>query len=108
LKKHSAAEVIDFVHKIGGVAAPVLDHSRLWSHPQIVALEPRTTSPLPGGGSVAHLRAPWHFSQTPLNRREGPPAVGQHTEEVLQELGYSDQEIALLSQKGVVRCSQRN
>ena len=107
LKKRSAAEIIDYVHEIGGVAAPMLDHGMVWSHPQFTSLEMQTTSPLPDGGSITHLRSPWLFSRTPLDRREGPPTVGQHTAEVLKQLGYDDKEIRRLGDLGVIRCWER-
>jgi crotonobetainyl-CoA:carnitine CoA-transferase CaiB-like acyl-CoA transferase len=31
-----------------------------------------------------------------------PPAVGQHTEEILGELGYDDETIAALAARGVI------
>lgn len=107
LKKRSSAEVIDFVHKIGGVAAPILDHSKIWSHPQLAALGLVSKSPLPNGGALAHLRPPWHFSHTPLGADEGPPIVGEHTEEILNASGYGDQDITRLIRLGAVQCARK-
>ena len=73
LKKRTADEIIDFVHEIGGVAAPILDHDMVWSHPQIAALDMLTTTPLPDGGDLTHMRGPWHFSKGPVGQSERPP-----------------------------------
>jgi crotonobetainyl-CoA:carnitine CoA-transferase CaiB-like acyl-CoA transferase len=42
------------------------------------------------------------FSETPIEYRLAPPALGQHTEEVLRGLGKSDAEIAALRAKKIV------
>jgi formyl-CoA transferase/CoA:oxalate CoA-transferase len=42
------------------------------------------------------------FGQTPGAIRTGPPAVGQHTDEVLGELGYSADQLRALHEDGVV------
>jgi crotonobetainyl-CoA:carnitine CoA-transferase CaiB-like acyl-CoA transferase len=45
---------------------------------------------------------PVRFSATPGSIRSGPPAVGQHTDEVLASMGYDDEEIRALRDDGVV------
>jgi crotonobetainyl-CoA:carnitine CoA-transferase CaiB-like acyl-CoA transferase len=37
--------------------------------------------------------------------RVAPPALGEHTEEILQELGYDAEAITNLEEEGVVRTS---
>ena len=45
---------------------------------------------------------PWNFSETPASCRREAPELGQHTEEVLKELGYTKNEIATLRQGDVI------
>ncbi len=47
-------------------------------------------------GTVRSLGNPVHLSDTPVGYRRPPPALGQHTDEVLTALGYSAQDIARL------------
>jgi len=56
-----------------------------------------------GDGGVARVVAtPLHYSQTPLDVRVGVPKVGQHSEEILGELGLSPEDVAALRSAGTV------
>ncbi len=56
----------------------------------------------PGVGRVKQVAFPVKFSETPAEIRTPPPSAGQHTEEVLQTLGYNAKEIADFRQAGVI------
>jgi crotonobetainyl-CoA:carnitine CoA-transferase CaiB-like acyl-CoA transferase len=45
------------------------------------------------------------FSRTPSRIDRPPPLCGQHTREVMRELGFNDEQIAAFESKGVVRCA---
>jgi crotonobetainyl-CoA:carnitine CoA-transferase CaiB-like acyl-CoA transferase len=53
-------------------------------------------------GTIKVLGVPIKLSDTPGTVRSAPPTLGQHTNEVLGELGLSSKAIAELRQKGVV------
>jgi len=46
---------------------------------------------------------PVHFSANRAGTRSLAPGVGEHTFEVLEEIGYTDQEIDELRKQGVIR-----
>jgi formyl-CoA transferase len=49
------------------------------------------------------VRNPVTFSRTPVDLRQTPPRLGEHTEDVLRDLlGYSATEVAALKAAGVV------
>jgi crotonobetainyl-CoA:carnitine CoA-transferase CaiB-like acyl-CoA transferase len=59
----------------------------------------------PKAGKVRQYGSPLHFSDTPVGFRNFAPLLGEHTAEVLGELGYSASDIAALEEKNVVRTS---
>jgi len=56
----------------------------------------------PGAGLVKGLGMPVKLSRTPGRVRSGGPALGEHTEDVLRESGFSAEEIAELLEGGAV------
>jgi crotonobetainyl-CoA:carnitine CoA-transferase CaiB-like acyl-CoA transferase len=56
----------------------------------------------PEWGKIKMSGFPWDFSETPALWRRGAPTFGQHTEEILLELGYDKNEIAHLKKDGVI------
>lgn len=51
---------------------------------------------------VPLVKTPFGLSRTPPSIRRRPPTAGEHTDEVLQELGYTADRIAALRGSGVV------
>ena len=53
-------------------------------------------------GMVKSLATPVKLSETPLVYHRHPPMLGEHTEELLCELGYAQDQIAALRQQGII------
>jgi len=57
----------------------------------------------PTAGKVSLVRSPMRFSETPVQHEVPPPTLGQHTDEVLQDLlKKNPSEIARLRSEGIV------
>lgn len=84
-------------------AGPVLDLGQVLDDPQVKAREllkyveyPDTPKPVPMADTAVRLSA------TPGGIRTRPPLLGEHTDQVLGELGYSEKEVQQLRNAGVV------
>lgn len=82
--------------------APVLDYAGVAAHPQFAANEYIVDFDDRAVGKTRVTGPPIHMSGTPP-RIQGPvPNVGEHTDELLAELGYSSAQIDALREKGAV------
>ncbi len=74
----------------------------LINDPQVTANDYITEYDHPALGKVNMVGFPLHMSETPLSVRMPAPELGQHTEEVLLELGYSWEDIVKLREEEVI------
>ncbi len=82
---------------------PVMTFEEIMEHPQLAANEMVVSYEDPERGTVRTLAAPAALSRTPVAAYRHPPALGEHTDEILsQRLGLSDAEIEQLRQEHVV------
>ncbi len=86
----------------GVPAAPINDLAKVFADPQVQARGLRVEAAHPGGGRVAMVRQPVRFSATRPVEPLAAPGCGQHSDEVLAEIGVTAAEIAALRASGII------
>jgi crotonobetainyl-CoA:carnitine CoA-transferase CaiB-like acyl-CoA transferase len=102
LAANTTAHWVETLNAAGVPCGPVLDIPAVFQDPQILAQQMVMDVPHPGFGPVRMLGFPMKFSATPCTVRRTAPALGEHTDEVLAELGYAAVERAALRTAGAV------
>lgn len=104
-KTHEAAELLAAL-EAEGVPADAVNFEdamhRFFDDPQNRELNLISVLPQPLYGIVEQPGAFWNFGDTPVVFKRCCPAVGEHSDEILREIGYSDEEIAAFREAKIV------
>jgi crotonobetainyl-CoA:carnitine CoA-transferase CaiB-like acyl-CoA transferase len=96
------AQWMEIFKKENVIYTPVQSASEVFEDPQAVANEYIVPVEHPVWGKIRMLGFPWTFHETPASVAREAPELGQHTEEILLELGYSWEDIAKLKDEKVI------
>jgi formyl-CoA transferase len=102
LAARTSAEWIEALNKIGVPCGPIYKMDEVFADAQVKHLGVAAEVNHPRLGRYRILNQAVRLSRTPASLKTATPEIGQHTNEVLRELEYSDAEIAALRKQGVV------
>jgi crotonobetainyl-CoA:carnitine CoA-transferase CaiB-like acyl-CoA transferase len=99
----TTAEWVEMLGDAEVICAPINSLAEAVAEPQLRHRGMTLEVPHPLAGKVQLIRNPVRMSETPLDHYVAPPTIGQHTDEVLAELGVSETAAAELRQAGIIQ-----
>jgi crotonobetainyl-CoA:carnitine CoA-transferase CaiB-like acyl-CoA transferase len=96
------AEWMEIFKKENVIHTPVQSSSEVFEDPQALANDYIVPVEHPVWGKIKMLGFPWTFHETPASIRREAPELGQHTEEILLELGYTWDDITKFKSEAVI------
>ena len=99
--EHSVVDVVETFAARGLPACPVNRYEDLADDPHIASRGMLQPTVLADGKEVPLTAPPVNFSRTPVGIRKRAPALGEHTEEILTELGYDRSVLEALREEGI-------
>jgi len=102
LARRARAEWVEMLNRAGVPCGPIYSVDQVFADPQVAHLRAAVEVEHPRLGKFRVLDQAARLSRTPAAIVSATPEIGQHTDEVLAELGYSAADIAALHAKGAV------
>ena len=102
MRKWETAEFVARCREFDAPVAPANSIADLMKDPQALHAGLFMDVDHPDAGALRLVKSPARFSETPVSLRAHPPKLGEHTDAVLREFGYCDEQIAALRAKGSV------
>jgi crotonobetainyl-CoA:carnitine CoA-transferase CaiB-like acyl-CoA transferase len=90
------------INEAGVPCGPVLDIAQVFADPQVLARHMLVELPHPEVGTYRTTGLPVKLSHTPGAIARRPPLLGEHSDEILAEAGFTPEEIAGLRQTEIV------
>jgi CoA:oxalate CoA-transferase len=93
---------VETLNRAGVPCGPVNSVAEVFQDKQILAQQMVLDIDHPGYGTIRMLGFPMKFSENPCRIRRPAPMLGEHSDEILAELGYPEAERTVLRRDGVI------
>ncbi len=101
-RARSTAEWVEHLNAAGVPSGPVYSLDQTFADPQVKHIGMAATVDHPSRGPIDLVGQPERFHRPPWQLRSATPEMGQHTDAILADLGYSESDIAGLRDRAVV------
>jgi crotonobetainyl-CoA:carnitine CoA-transferase CaiB-like acyl-CoA transferase len=98
----SRADLLSALEKAGVPSGPINTIPDALADPQIKHRATLVDIPHPAAGALKQVANPMRFSAAPITYDRPPPALGEHTVDILEELGLDRQDIEMLRRDAVI------
>jgi crotonobetainyl-CoA:carnitine CoA-transferase CaiB-like acyl-CoA transferase len=93
---------VDELQRVNVPCGPINDLADVFSDPQLLHRQMYLEMPHPTLGTIKQTGLPIKFSLTPGGLDRHPPLLGEHNQEILEGLGYSEADIRRLAEESVI------
>jgi crotonobetainyl-CoA:carnitine CoA-transferase CaiB-like acyl-CoA transferase len=102
LAERPAGEWVDRLRAAGVACGPILGIDQVFQQPQVMHQRMVERLEHPTAGPISLLGLPVKLDRDPGAVQSPPPGLGEHSAEILHELGFDDADVARLAAEGVV------
>ena len=100
-RSHSTEDLLELMHEHAVPCSPIQNMAEVAEHPQVVEAGLLPMSPHPEVSSYQDVALPLRVDGERPRGVRPPPRAGEHTSEVLAELGYNEEEVNGFLERGV-------
>lgn len=102
MEKKTVSEWLSCLSEAKVPCSPIHTLGEALSHPQVAARRLVVETEHPVLGTLKNVGHPVRFENADRTASRPPPLLGEHTEEILREAGYSPEDIRTLAERGVI------
>jgi formyl-CoA transferase len=95
-------EAVELLAAAGVPCGPILTLDQVFADPQAEHMGLRQRMEHPSAGKISQVPAPYRLHRQPPAPMSPPPTLGQHTAEILRQIGYAEDEIDALYAEGAL------
>lgn len=101
-RTQTTAHWVEILERAGVPCGPIYNIEQVYADPHVQSRDMAVELQHPKAGGIRNIGVAVKLSDTPGSVRTPAPLLGQHTDDVLTEFGYTDAEIAALRQSGAL------
>ncbi len=101
-RSKTTAEWLKILEQAGVPCGPVYNMEQAYNDPQVLSRDMLVEIEHPVAGLIKNIGIPVKLSDTPGSIRRPAPSLGQHTDEILAQFGYTQQESGSYKAAGIV------
>jgi len=102
MQERTSDEWLQVLETAGIPCGPINDIDQVFDDPQARHRGLRWLTNHPTAGDLSMVKCPVEMSQTPVQHQSAPPLLGQHTDEVLRDLGLDSAAVKQMRSDGVI------
>jgi crotonobetainyl-CoA:carnitine CoA-transferase CaiB-like acyl-CoA transferase len=102
MKMRTSAEWFAALESADIACGPINTLDEVFTNEHVLARNMRIDMPHPLSGTVPLIGSPLNLSASPVSYRSPPPLLGEHTDSILDEIGYGADDIAKMRDSGAL------